>query len=42
MKISLKTVLCLYAKRNTTIGYCQGLNFIVQFLIDCNFNNEVY
>jgi hypothetical protein len=26
---SLKNVLSTYVKRNPTVGYCQGMNFIV-------------
>ena len=29
----LKNILCCYAKRNPTVGYCQGLNFLVAFML---------
>jgi len=29
----LRNVLCTYTKRNPTIGYCQGMNFLVGRLL---------
>ncbi|MDR3548935.1 MAG: TBC domain-containing protein [Candidatus Pacebacteria bacterium] len=30
---SLKNVLCAYVKRNPSVGYCQGLNFVAANLL---------
>ena len=37
----LREVLTCYSIRNSTIGYCQGFNFIVQRLLE-TLKNEVY
>ena len=31
--VPLRNVLCTYTKRNPTVGYCQGMNFIVGRLL---------
>lgn len=37
----LRNVLVTYSFRNETIGYCQGLNFIVARLLGLGYNEEV-
>ena len=39
---SLKNVLCTYVKRNPTIGYCQGMNFIVGRMIQYMNEEEAF
>ena len=36
----LKTILLSYSKRNINVGYCQGFNFIVGYLLDIFSNDE--
>lgn len=38
--LKLSNILKSYAKRNPFIGYCQGMNFIANFLIVMQFNEE--
>lgn len=37
----LRNVLVTYSFRNETIGYCQGLNFIVARLLGLGYSEEV-
>ena len=40
LKIKLRNILIAYSKRNITIGYCQGFNFMVGKLLQYYNNNE--
>lgn len=37
----MRNVLQAYAKRNPFVGYCQGMNFVLEFLLRQNFSEEV-
>lgn len=39
---SLRNVLCAFASRNATIGYCQGMNFIVGRLLQYMDEEEAF
>ena len=36
----MRNVLKVYARRNPSMGYCQGLNFIAAFILQCEFSEE--
>jgi uncharacterized protein YpiB (UPF0302 family) len=36
----MQKILLNYARRNPYIGYCQGMNFILYFLMDMQFEEE--
>ena len=38
----VRNVLTNYSIRNSSIGYCQGFNFIVEKIMKIMANNEVY
>lgn len=40
LQLSLKNVLYAYAIRNPSLLYCQGMNYIVGFLLINKFNEE--
>ena len=42
MVASLKNVLYTYVKRNPTVGYCQGMNFIVGRLLQYMNEEETF
>ena len=37
----MRNVLQAYAKRNPYVGYCQGLNFVLEFVMRLKFTEEV-
>jgi len=39
--VSLRNILYAYAKRNPSIGYCQGMNVIVAFMLKQKLTEEV-
>ena len=38
----LRNVLATYVKRNPTVGYCQGMNFIVRRLLEYMSEEEAF
>ena len=38
----MRFILHAYAKRNPFVGYCQGMNFVLEFLLRQNFSEEVW
>lgn len=38
----LKNILHTYVKRNPTVGYCQGMNFIAANLLECMGEEEAF
>lgn len=40
IKDKMFRILYTYAKRNMEMGYCQGINFIVYYLLEMKFNEE--
>ncbi|EAR98576.2 rab-GTPase-TBC domain protein (macronuclear) [Tetrahymena thermophila SB210] len=40
MSQQLRDILICYQRRNPVIGYCQGMNYIVCFLLDLEFSEE--
>ncbi|KAL4450311.1 hypothetical protein ABPG74_009017 [Tetrahymena malaccensis] len=40
MSQKLRDILICYQRRNPVIGYCQGMNYIVCFLLDLQFSEE--
>lgn len=37
---TMSRILKAYSRRNPYIGYCQGLNYVVGFLLEMGFNEE--
>ena len=38
----MRNILQAYAKRNPFVGYCQGMNFVLEFILRLKFSEEVW